>query len=373
MIKHSTFLLLVSLCLPGLVIAEAEFDIDADFIVDANVYDGDLFAERISEDSGSELFLRRAKIELGLELDFNAGLEFSAEYNDLNEEVNVDDAYVYFDALNRLQVKLGKFKEPAGLERRHSLTQQYLMERSIATNLFSYGRETGLGLAYDGKAWVLEAAHFLIESDEAAFDDGRASVLHLNVNSWRDDDKTSYLHFGVTFSLRDNPALRYDIDEPLIAHGVGNLFHSPNYFAADEVETQAFEIMGALKEFGLQSEFFTQTVKTRNGDSFEHGGYYLSGVWTLFGDLREYRKGKIRFPRKMKKTLELAARYSHADTANIGEGDIADVWSLALNYYPNNDFRFSFEFEQADLKEYDDGFSRDMDGSSINARFQYLY
>ena len=349
-------------------------EVDNDFylMLDANSYEGSIFSEESGDESGEEVFLRRAKYSLNVAFSDTFEGEFSAEYDEIEDEFKVKDLYLTINVGSNFEFNVGQFKGPAGLEKSQSLKYQYFMERSLATNIFTFPRDTGVRMLFDGNGWNLDVAAVQVDSKEQGYDDGLALSTRASVMPYRNEDRTRFIHLGANWSTRDGVERRFDINEPALAYSFGNTFRSPNY-QADKVDTFGLEAAFSLGVVSLQTEVFNQSIDDRRGQTYEQDGYYTTATWTVFGNAREYRKGEIDLDKDIGKTLELAARVSHVDSANFGDGDVADVLTIALNYYPTRDYRFVLEYEQADIDSYDDGNLLVLDGSAVNARFQWVY
>lgn len=353
--------------LPLAAHADFEYELSADAMLDAVSYSGSEFSE-----SGQELYLRRAN--LGIELEYNKLLnaEISGEYSELDEEYSFKDVYVGITPLKLLELRVGRFKEPAGLERNQGLKNQVFLERSLATNVFSFGRKTGIGVIVDGDGWNVEGALMNQQGKDEGYDDSRVLALHASYNPYRNDAKTDFLHIGTSYSKRDATERRYDIDEPTVAPIYGNTIHSQRYRDAD-ITSYGFEGAVGYKKLLLQAEYFDQTFNEADGDEYIHTGYYLTGSYTLLGGARQYRKGEVKSNKDAPQILEIAARISQADTVNDGEGDSADVASLIVNYYPTKNYRLALEYAASDIQSYDNNVPLTLDGQAITARIQLSF
>lgn len=356
-----------TLALPMAAQAEFEYEFSADAMVDATAYSGNEFT-----DDKQELYLRRANV--GLELEYNDLLsaEISAEYSELNNKTRFKDVYLGVTPLDFLEVRIGRFKEPAGLERNQGMKGQVFLDRSLTTNMVSFGRKNGVGFIVDGSGWNLEAAVMQQEGVDEGYDNSQVFALHASINPFRSDDKTEFLHLGGSYSNRDATERRFDIDEPTVAPIYGNTFHSQRYRDAD-ISSMGVEGAIGYNKLVLQAEYVEQAFQEAEGDTFTHTGYYLTGSYTLLGGSREYRKGEIKSNKKNRQILEIAARISQADTVADGEGDSADVTSLILNYFPAKNYRVALEYAASDIQSYDNAVLETRDGQAITARLQLSF
>lgn len=355
------------IALPYAAHADVDYEFSADAMLDAVSYSGTEFTE-----DGQEIYLRRANVGLELEYDKWLNAEISGEYSELDEEYSFKDVYVGITPLKLLEFRIGRFKEPAGLERNQGLKNQVFLDRSLASNVFSFGRKNGVGVIVDGDGWNVEAALMNQQAVDEGYDDSQVLALHASYNPYRNKDKTEFLHVGTSYSNRNATEKRYDIDEPTVAPIYGNTIHSQRYRDAD-ISSYGFEGAVGYKKLLLQAEYFDQTFNEADGDEYIHTGYYLTGSYTLLGGARQYRKGEVKSNKDTPQILEIAARISQADTVNDGEGDSADVASLIVNYYPTENYRVALEYAASDIQNHDNNVPVTLDGQAITARFQLSF
>lgn len=329
---------------------------------DTHAYDGEMFeAEGVRGDGESKL--RRLKASSKVDFNDAISMKASLEYEVDDRKFVVDDFYLSGPFWAGMEFKLGQFKEPFGLENLQSLKFQYLRERSVATNAFTFSRERGFGLSKEAGRWYWEGAISSIEDSGTAYTTRLAFAPLLK--------KKRFIHLGAGWSTRDGIKGKYDIDETVIAHSVGNLIHSANY-KPEFVNAGNIEFAARYRAFVIQSEAFWQDIQLE-GNSYQLGGYYTSVLWTLMGRSREYKNGELDFDKPKKQTLELAARFSMADLESRRDGQITEVLSVALNYYFRDALRLTLEYERARLDSF---YPRQWDtrtkGDSVSARLQLI-
>jgi len=176
------------------------------------------------------------------------------------------------------------------------------------------------------------------------------------------------------FNLQDRPEVRVDTAR-LVSTGLIN---------ADEGYTVGPEFAAAWKNLNLQSEYYHYQLDRTGASSFDFDGWYVQGSWILTGESRKYEMKNARFlgPTPSSPlgfggfgTWELGARYS---TVDLNDGDASatclgnaaqmaptaasscvrggeqDIVTLGLNWYPNTNVRFMFNyiFVEADRNAY---------------------
>lgn len=144
---------------------------------------------------------------------------------------------------------------------------------------------------------------------------------------------------------------------------------------ADGVTSLGLEAAFQWKQLSLAGEHFWIDVERRASalDDPDFGGWYVQGAWTLTGEPRRYnvQNGGFEPPRvpkpfDMKRgqwgVWELAARYSDlnldyraggsgvaAPSASSLRGGEQRIFTLGLNWYPNNAVRFLANFQRVEV------------------------
>ncbi|WP_185234022.1 porin [Teredinibacter franksiae] len=364
--------LLLCASVPGLfsqlVFAEEypNWELGADLMVDINSYRGYVYpADETTTD------VRRAKLAVNGDVNAHIGFKVSASY-ETQEEFGLDDLYLSVKPGSNFLLVVGRFKEPGGMAKLQGLKTQGFRERSLATDVFGFGRKPGVKLAYDGSGWNAEAAVQQAKEKDAGVGDGQVLAARGSINPWRSEDKREFFHLGASYSARDSVKERFDINAPIAVASLGNLFHTPNY-DADTVATSGVEMAFSARQLLFQTEFFQQNILEWDADKYQHSGYYASASWTLIGKARQYRKGEIKAYKKSKPVLEVAARISEVDSRNRGDGDYAQMATLSASYSFKRYYRVLLDYSYTTLERHKDYFVTDLDGDAFNLRLQLMY
>ena len=338
-------------------------------IYDFNDVKGSLLQEEeLSE--GSLIYLRR--IKAAAEVSYNDKFSFSvaAEYKEPDKKSSLDELFIGYKMTDKIEWTLGKFKEPLGLENQLSLRHQPLLERSTPTQAFLFGRNDGVAVAVEYDTWTLNLALTEREAESKRYDDSYAQILRATYAPLH--TKKKFIHLGFDYSTRKGIEDQYDINEPVLAAGLDNLIHSPN-FAAEKINLMGFEFAARYHHLLLQSEYFEQTIKREAIVDQSMNGYYVMAVYTLLGDERDYKHGKLKFTKKNTHTLEIATRYSSTELTPIFQGDDADVTSIALNYYYQKYLRLSLEYQDVEVLSSGRTKTKELSGKSIAGRVQLAF
>jgi phosphate-selective porin OprO and OprP len=342
--------------------------LSADLMYDSNQFDGALFDE-VDPATADTHFLRRLKISAEMDILDRLSAELSYELDTDDNQFKVDDAFLTYEITKKLDILLGRFKEPFGLENLQSLKTMYVMERSSPTNLMTFGRHDGVGLHYHNNWWTAQSALMTIPSDDEDFDDASAYVGRITIAPIH--RKKRFIHLGAGFTQRDATDGKYQLESNLIARSAGDLVKSARYDARS-ITAMNTELAAQYSPILIQAEYLQQKIDTENeGDILLDGGYFTV-MWTAIGRSRKYDQGRIKFD-PSKHTVELAYRYSVVNLTGEIKGDAAKVHELAINYYLNQSIKCVLQYESAERKDWsDEGILQIADGDSLNFRIQLL-
>lgn len=346
-----------------------EFDAGIYAMYDSQSFEGDIFTEEGITDTSVD-YLRRVKASADVKYDDQWTLEVALEYRDKDQTTQVDDFNLNYQINSNVEFTIGKFKEPLGLENQLSLRYQPMLERSTPTNVLLFGRNSGIGFDIEHKKWTLDLAMIYLEAPSNLHRDSLAHIARFTYAPLQ--KKKRFVHFGLDFSSRQGTVDVYDINEPLIAAGVGNLIRTPN-FNADVIKLTGIEFAVRYKPILFQTEYFEQRIKQPSLPDQTLHGYYMMATYTLMGNSRTYKHGKLKFPDKKDHTVELAVRLSETKLTPVFRGDDATVTTVALNYFYKKYARLSLEFQDAEFTHNGNSNSTDLEGQSVNTRLQLAF
>jgi phosphate-selective porin OprO/OprP len=358
-------------------------------------------------------FFRRARIGFDGTAygDWDYRLLFDFGGSGVEDAGQLYEGWAQYSGLRPFHFRVGAWPQPIGLEDQMSTNAQMFLERpgisDVARNLAAGDTRIGAGaFAYD-KYWFVSAdvtgrtigvvnTGTVISASAVPFTGnvgtaqtfgdqvgfvGRAVFSPFHGQDWRVNlgAHGSYVDrpgdtggpaatglipasaFGVR--VRDTPELRVD----------GTQFIDTGTIAAHNASTVGGEIAAQKGPLFAEAEYESVHIDRADGvASPTFTGWYLEGSWLITGESRLYNASSAAFDGPAVKhpfslsdggwgAWELALRYSDADlnfdpgapgtapAADAVRGGDQKVWSVGLNWYPNQVFHFMFDFDHVEI------------------------
>jgi phosphate-selective porin OprO/OprP len=326
--------------------------------------DDDLAAAGIQGEDGTE-FRRLRLYSQGV---VNRVAVYKIQFDFAGGSANLKDAYIGLQKIPGLgTVTVGHQYEPLGLEEQTSSKYLTFLERSL-TSTFTPERQTGI-LATNHSEALTWAAGVFREGNafgKSPGDGEYAGTARLVFRPVTSESGDRLVHLGVAGSFRTPPGHEVEYDSRPENH------LAPEYIgtggtALDGVTTDDVTLFGgeaALVQgpVSLQGEYIAARLSTMDNADPAFAALYVTGSFFLTGEHRTYKASSATFDRiKPASTFdgeggtgawELAARFSRADLNDGGVtgGELNDV-TVALNWYPNPNFRWMANYVRADLDE----------------------
>ncbi len=346
---------------------------------------GDTTENDRARDLGDGFNFRR--IRLGIEgkafgdWEYNLTVDFGGSGNEEGGKVNA--AWLQYNGLGFTKLRVGAFAPTTGLEDGASNTSSLFAERAAAAELVRglAGGDARVAFqsAFAGERWSLTGALTGNVAGTQTYDEQLGFVGRATWVPFRRPD--SLIHLGANANIVINPA-KTGPDVPGGAASPLRLRERPEIRVDGTrlVDTGSIDSDGATAfglEFGalyknlyVQAEYFDIDVERRasalSDPSFS--GWYIQGSWILTGESRRYSANYgFDGPRPAKAfnlaegnlgAWELAARYSSLDL-NHRENDLPaaggirggeqEIFSLGLNWYPNNNVMFSAAYRNVSV------------------------
>jgi phosphate-selective porin OprO/OprP len=323
-------------------------------------------ADRGGFDDGTEV--RRARLyysgSLFKRFEFKTQIELS--------ERNIEAKDVYVGLINLPvigNIRAGHFKEPFGLNELTSSKYIMFMERSLTTETFAPGRNTGImvhNTAFDERmAWAVGLFRDTGEFFNGEVNDGLHLTSRITAVPWVEDDGRKLFHIGLAWSHQAPHGDDIDFDARPEAH------LAPKFAGTDDIDADAVDLIGVeaalvYDSFSLQGEYVHAMINRQRGSDLAFSSFYLQASYLLTGEHRNYETdvaefGRIRPARNFGQdgglgAWEVAARFSYLDLNDddIRGGRVCDV-TAGLNWYLNPNVRVSWNYVYGDA--HDSGFA----------------
>ena len=331
------------------------------------------------EGEGFDTFFYRFDVDF-VSLDSNSNSTLST-----NKRPVVADAY--FDTLHLPLIgnlRVGRFREPFGLDRLDSTNDMPFLERALSTNALVPFRNTGI-MAYDcNDAETRTWSYGLFTENSNAYGEalpisgGIAFTGRTTWLPWYDElaDGRYLLHLGASYSYRlvanhqtrfgTTPEATLKQDTPL------TLFQTPRFVNTPVINMLDYHVAGLeattmLGSLAIQAEYnFVSGNQIDNPNLFFHGGY-VEAMYFLTGEHRHYDR-KVGYHRFLQLhnnffrvntdegiqtgwgAWEATARVSTLDlnSQNIHGGRLTDL-TVGMNWYYTTRSRVMFNYIHAFL------------------------
>jgi phosphate-selective porin OprO/OprP len=326
--------------------------------------------------------------------DWNYNLLLDFGGSGVEEAGKITNAYIEYAGLQPFRFRVGAFAPITGLEDATSNTASLFLERPAVAELvrgFAGGDgRTGAAVLANGERWTFQGAVTGAVVTTTAFDEQLGAVLRATYVPIKGPD---YLvHVGANANLIINPATTGPDIAPAGAASPVRLRERPELrvdgtrlvdtgnIDADGLQAYGLELGGQLKQFTAQAEYFWIDVDRRGSTLADprFDGWYGQVAWTLTGQARRYnaQNGGFDVPRVEKPfslkgkswgIWELAARYSELDlnyragvlgaapAASAVRGGDQKIFTIGLNWYPNNNVRFLADYQHVDVSRLSPG------------------
>lgn len=340
-----------------------KFQIGGRIHADATVFDQD------QSSFGNDSQIRRARIYVSGTLfdhwEFKNQIEFTE-----GGASGIRDSYLRYTGIENTKITIGNFKEAFSQEELQSSNHIPFIERA-PINEFAPSRNLGIGIDHRGNygdsetsSWVASAGVFgegLNDNDidsatNEEFDEGLGFTGRFGTALITTQDRLA--HLGAAYSFRNAGDANNLSFSTGIEAEVANrdLITTGLITGVDNFTLVGLEAVGAIGPFSLQGEYIRTEVDRDIQSNLDFDGYYIYGSWFITGESRAaaYKKstGVVRgitpinnFGEGGSGAWELVARFSHIDLTDqdIIGGEQDDL-TLGVNWYPNTNLRFSFNY-----------------------------
>ncbi len=295
-------------------------------------------------------------------------------------------AYIEYDGLKPFSFRVGVYTPPEGLEDQTGSGDLFFPERAAsvdvarglagapsreAASIIMQGDNYLLSLSYTGKksgdGTTTGASVPTFDSQQALI--GRAAWLAVSTPDFKwlvEGHMSNVLKLPDVTASPAATGIRFSNGSEVAVDG--NKTVDTGTIDANQVREFGFESAGALGRFYGQGGWFRYEVERRTALPNPHfSGWYGFLTYSLTGETHAYDPATASF-RNLRPAAplgpkgwgawEIAARYSDIDLdfmplTAAASGGIAggkqDVWTLGLNWYPNNAIKFQLNYDNIQI------------------------
>ena len=349
----------------------SELEMTGRINIDSDYFDG-LFREG-SNNSIMKGQLRRARFAINADMFNEWSAKLQLAINENKKSLIVKDFYLVYEGWNFADVKMGKFKEPFGLERITSSKNTVFIERSLMSNVFSLGRTTGINFNRNADWYTWNVGLYQVSrSSRLRQDGGLAITQRFTLSPLKIEN--GFSHLGLAYSKRELDGAGYELKSNGGVFSGFNMLNTP-ILESDSLTQWGSEVAFGKDKWSIQAEYQAQEVTgIENSLNIEYRSYYTHVSYFISNDKRRYKNGRfvsVR-PSSSSGALELTARYSVIENQSNWQFDELDKLSnktIGINYYLNRDFKLMLNI--LELKSsLSEAISDQLSGQALSLRIQ---
>ena len=258
-------------------------------------------------------------------------------------------------------VTLGKQKEGVGLEMMANARDIDFMELSTMTTASTFFESHIVGVRFSGTAagermtWSAGWFNNWLDDDLSFSESGQIAAGRVTGTPILADGGRRLLHLGVSAVYREAP------NGSLKSRSIPEVYEAPDFvdtgtFPANHATSVGGELAAVEGPFTVSAEYTGTHVSSPQTGNPDFSGFYVVASWSLTGETRPYDRTSGTFGRILPSSpfsfrhggpgaWVLAARYSSIDlTSGSIDGGQFDRLSGALSWYPNQHWRFEFNY-----------------------------
>ncbi len=293
-------------------------------------------------------------------------------------EVQRQDDFTFFDyrldipVFRRVNLSIGKQKEPISMERIMSMAQLPMQERAAVSDALLPSRN--VGAVFSGQAlgrrmtWAGGVFNDWFESSDSI---GESATQVIGRVTWLplvSDDESNLVHLGIGIRHSNGKEGVQYLTEP--EFNKSPIYVDTGPIAADSAFQYNLEATWRRGPYWLAAEYVGTDVDSPGSGDLEFSGYHLTASWILTGEMRAYNfKSAILGPVPVAKTVyqggigawELGFRYSSLDLSDGPvDGGNMDIVSLGVNWWLTPFFNVNSNYRYIENDK--DGFNGESSG-----------
>jgi phosphate-selective porin OprO/OprP len=287
---------------------------------------------------------------------------WQAQFDFSSNDTEIKDMYLGYK-FDPAVLRIGQFGESGSLEDSTSSKYITFMERALPVLAFAPAkRRIGIGLNSYNDYGSYSIGIFGNSESADETESGKGASTRVSYVPWY--GKTQTLHIGLSLQYRTPPdlasigkSIKYrarpeaHVDDNRLLD-TGSINDVSNY------SINGLEVAWVNGPFSLQGEYIRSNVARADSSDLTFSGYYAYASWFMTGESRPYNIENGTFGRiKPRRSVgsagigawEMALRFSELDLNDqLITGGKANNITLGLNWYPDNNIRFMFNYIRAD-------------------------
>ena len=372
----------------GVSIAGEDFEMEIGTRLHTDFQHHDLDS-RMGAEAVDGTHLRRARLEMGGTMYGNWGWALEADF--AGNKVSLKDVKLGYEFENGMTLYGGHQKQPYSLALEMSSNEIAFTERSIDNALVSpfTDRAIGLRLENSGGNWFFAGGVFGdsvsagAPGDEGWGSSARAVFAPLITEQ-------AVLHLGLRAAYRepDDASGSVAIDDETTDWSDLSIVDTGDIENTDSVRLLGPEAAAAWGPFSFFGEYNRARIERSGAESLDFDSWHVAAAWSLTGESRAsaYRIDAGEFKGLVPArefdpdagtfgAWELAARYAEVDLNDgLFTGGQEEAATAALNWYPNGNMRFMFDWTRILDTDESNQLRRFAPGTDIyHLRAQYNY
>lgn len=309
-------------------------------IFDSHYLNGAIF----DENELDRFIFKVRRIKLSINDDINDQMKYKLGFkiDPEDSEFEWSDAFIQYRFDKKLNINIGRFKIPVGLENNQSTKALALQERSLASEMFTPGRRLGIALYWQPKFAALTLGSFYFASEDEDYDDGYFNMAKISAHMGQSDQ--GLLHFGGHTTYQTAIDNNLQLESSIIASGIKDQIASKKY-DPQAIVTQGIEVGALYRTLLLQGEWFDQTFDDPEQHFIRWQGGYFQMSFALLGRGRDYDGGEFSPDWKHQPFGEFTVRFSRVRLRDVRESLLAESASAAYTYYPTAQTKLALQYE----------------------------
>jgi phosphate-selective porin OprO/OprP len=282
---------------------------------------------------------------------------WKAQFDFSGNEPEIKDMYLGYE-FDPAVLRIGQFGESGSLEDSTSSKYITFMERALPVLAFApAGRRIGIGLNSYNDYGSYSIGVFGNSESADETENGKGASTRVSYAPWH--GKTQTLHLGFSLQYRTPPENNVKYRARPEAHVDDNrLLDTGGLDDISHYSIKGLEVAWVNGPFSVQGEYIRSDVARTDSNDLTFSGYYAYASWFTTGESRPYNIkngtfGRIRPKHNVSSAgigaWEIALRFSELDLNDqFITGGKANNITLGLNWYPENNIRFMFNYIRAD-------------------------